>query len=175
MSEQYLEILSYIKLHFFNLILIILTISFTIFLFKKTKKILLRFSHVESNLPFSIKKIIKLILWIISLLVVLSQLGVDVSSVVTGLGLTGFALGFAFKDIISNCLAGVLIIIFRSFKKGDNVIVNITPVPIEGRVSEISVRYTILDNEEKTVYVPNSLLVTNIVTVKKTNIYGKNI
>ena len=39
----------------------------------------------------------------------LGSVGVDVSALVAGLGLTGFALGFALKDTISNLLSGVLI------------------------------------------------------------------
>src|SRR5690606_892742 len=39
----------------------------------------------------------------------LGTMGVDVAALVAGLGLTGFALGFALKDIISNLLAGVLV------------------------------------------------------------------
>ena len=36
--------------------------------------------------------------------------GIDVSALVAGLGLTGFALGFAFRYVLSNVLAGVLIL-----------------------------------------------------------------
>ena len=47
----------------------------------------------------------------------LGTVGVDVSALVAGLGLTGFALGFAIKDTISNILAGVLLLVYRPFSR----------------------------------------------------------
>ena len=55
------------------------------------------------------------------LVTALGTLGVDVSALVAGLGLTGFALGFAVKDTISNILAGVLLLVYRPFSKKDYV------------------------------------------------------
>ncbi|MFC1534926.1 hypothetical protein ACFL7M_16355 [Thermodesulfobacteriota bacterium] len=40
----------------------------------------------------------------------LGTLGINISAIVAGLGLTGFALGFALKDTISNLLSGILIL-----------------------------------------------------------------
>ena len=52
----------------------------------------------------------KLVLLAIGLVTASGNLGIDVSALVAGLGLTGFAVGFAVKDIISNWLAGILIL-----------------------------------------------------------------
>ena len=51
----------------------------------------------------------------------LGNLGVDVSALVAGLGLTGFALGFALRDTISNLLAGVLILLYSPFEIGNRI------------------------------------------------------
>ena len=51
----------------------------------------------------------------------LGTMGIDIAALVAGLGLTGFALGFALKDIVSNVLAGVLINVYKPFKQGDLV------------------------------------------------------
>ena len=51
----------------------------------------------------------------------LGNLGVDVSAIVVGLGLTGFALGFALRDTISNLLAGVLILLYSPFEIGNRI------------------------------------------------------
>ena len=60
-------------------------------------------------------------LLVAGLVTALGTLGVDVSALVAGLGLTGFALGFAIKDTISNILAGVLLLVYRPFSKTDYV------------------------------------------------------
>lgn len=51
----------------------------------------------------------------------LATLGVNVSALVAGIGLTGFAIGFALKDTISNFLSGVLILLYRPFEKGNRI------------------------------------------------------
>ena len=54
----------------------------------------------------------KLSLIVFGLVTALGTAGVNVSALVAGLGLTGFALGFAFRDVLSNLLAGVLILLY---------------------------------------------------------------
>jgi small-conductance mechanosensitive channel len=95
---------------------------------------------------------------------VLGTLGLDVTALVAGLGLTGFALGFALRDIISNTLAGVLILLFRPFHRGDHVSV----AGAEGVVEDVDLRYTTLLVDERTrVLVPNSTLFTNAIRVQR--------
>jgi small-conductance mechanosensitive channel len=91
----------------------------------------------------------------------LGTLGVNVSAMVAGLGLTGLALGLALKEVVSNAIAGVLILIYKPFKRGDVVAV----LAFKGRASEINLRYTTLDTPEGRVFVPNTLLLTNVMTV----------
>ena len=94
----------------------------------------------------------------------LGTLGLDVTALVAGLGLTGFALGFALRDIISNTLAGVLILLFRPFHRGDRVSV----AGAEGVVADVDLRYTTLVVDEGTrVLVPNSNLFTNTIRVER--------
>lgn len=68
-------------------------------------------------------------------------LGVNITGIVAGLGLTGFALGFALKDSIANLLAGVLILLYRPFDIGDRADVG----GLSGHVVKIDLRYTELD------------------------------
>jgi len=83
-------------------------------------------------------------------------LGVNVSALVAGLGLTGFALGYALKDSISNLLAGILILIYRPFGINNKVKVDKN----EGTVTHIDLRYTTLENETGKILIPNSKLFT---------------
>ncbi len=104
----------------------------------------------------------KVLLTLVGVLTGLGTVGVDLSAVIAGLGLTGFALGFALKDAISNFLAGALIMIYQPFKPADQVSVT----GLGGTVEDINLRYTVLRNEEgKKILIPNSLLFTNSITV----------
>lgn len=92
----------------------------------------------------------------------LGTLGVDVTGLIAGLGLTGFALGFALKDILSSTMAGVLILLNRPFTSGDRISVT----GLEGKVAAIDLRYTqIVDDTGKRHLVPNSTVIGSTVTV----------
>jgi small conductance mechanosensitive channel len=85
-----------------------------------------------------------------------------VKALVASLGLTGFALGFALKDIISNSLARVLILFYKPFHPGDHIDV----AGSEGIVSSVDMRYTtLIVNAGQRVLVPNSNLFTNTIRV----------
>lgn len=94
----------------------------------------------------------------------LGTLGVNVSALVAGLGLTGFALGFALRDALSNLLAGALIVIYHPFQIGDKISISGS----EGLVAEINLRYTVLEGDEQTFLIPNSILFTNTISLRKT-------
>jgi len=93
----------------------------------------------------------------------LGTLGIDITALVAGLGLSGFALSFAFRDAISNFLAGILIIVYEAFERGEEVEV----AGKKGIVREVKLRHTILENEHEAYLVPNSILLNNVVTVSK--------
>ncbi|HEX5577195.1 MAG TPA: mechanosensitive ion channel family protein, partial [Gemmatimonadaceae bacterium] len=78
------------------------------------------------------------------------------------LGIGGVAIGFAFKDIFENFLAGILILVTRPFRIGDQIIYG----NYEGTVEEIHTRATYLKTYDgRRVVVPNAQLFTNSVTV----------
>jgi small conductance mechanosensitive channel len=93
----------------------------------------------------------------------LGTLGVNITGIVAGLGLTGFALGFALKDSIANLLAGVMILLYRPFEVGDRIDVS----GLAGTVVHVDLRYTELDNERERVLVPNSKMLTDPIRVAK--------
>jgi len=93
----------------------------------------------------------------------LGTLGVNISGIVAGLGLTGFALGFALKDSISNLLAGVMILLYRPFEVGDRIDVG----GLSGVVMHVNLRYTEMESETERVLVPNAKLLIDPIRVAK--------
>jgi small-conductance mechanosensitive channel len=91
----------------------------------------------------------------------LGTAGINVSALVAGLGLMGFALGFALRDALSNLLAGALILIYRPFQRNDAIAV----AGFEGTVVDIDLRYTTLQAEGKKFLLPNSLLFTHAISL----------
>jgi small conductance mechanosensitive channel len=92
----------------------------------------------------------------------LGTLGLDVKALVAGLGLTGFALGFALKDIIANWVAGLLVLLYQPFRRADRI----ETAGSAGRVEAINLRYTVLQADDGSrILVPNSTLFTNSIRV----------
>lgn len=84
------------------------------------------------------------------------------NSLVQTLGIGGVAVGFAFKDIFQNFLAGVIILISRPFRIGDAIAVK----GYEGTVEDIQTRATMIrtyDNQR--IVIPNSTVFTQEVKV----------
>jgi small-conductance mechanosensitive channel len=101
-----------------------------------------------------LRRTIGLVMFFFGITTALGTLGVDVTAIVAGLGLTGFALGFALQDIISNFLAGVLLTVQRPFRRGNYIRVG----DKEGVVIDMDLRYTMLQRENVRILIPNSVL-----------------
>jgi small-conductance mechanosensitive channel len=91
----------------------------------------------------------------------LGTLGVNVTAMVAGLGLTGFAVGFALKDAVSNLVSGLMIVMYSPFDLGDEIEV----AGVTGKVSDINLRYVTVKTDTESVLIPNGNFVTN--TIKK--------
>lgn len=84
------------------------------------------------------------------------------SDLIGALGIGGVAIGFAFKDIFQNFLAGVLILVTKPFVVGDQIVFK----AFEGEVEDIQTRATYLRTYDgRRVIIPNGELFTNSVTV----------
>jgi small-conductance mechanosensitive channel len=66
-------------------------------------------------------QIAKAMLWVLGLLLVLSNLGVDVTSLIAGLGVGGIAIAFALQGILGDLFASFSIFLDEPFKVGDYV------------------------------------------------------
>ena len=78
------------------------------------------------------------------------------------LGISGVAIGFAFRDILQNFLAGILILVTRPFRIGDQIVFD----SFEGTVEDIKTRATYIRTYDgRRVVIPNAQLFTESVVV----------
>jgi small conductance mechanosensitive channel len=85
------------------------------------------------------------------------------SDLVQLLGVTGVAIGFAFRDILQNFLAGLLILLAEPFRIGDEIRVK----EFTGTVEDIQTRATLIRTDDgQRIVIPNASLFTESVTVK---------
>lgn len=85
--------------------------------------------------------------------IALSQIGINVTALLAGLGIVGFIIGFALQETLGNFAAGAMILIYHPFDVGDVVEV----AGVTGKVDQMNlVATTILTFDNQTLIVPNS-------------------
>jgi small conductance mechanosensitive channel len=88
--------------------------------------------------------------------------GINTKNVLSLLGVGSIAVGFAFKDIFQNLVAGVILLIREPYKQGDEVCVD----GFEGIVEEVETRAThIRTMDRRLVIIPNVRIFTEAITV----------
>lgn len=90
---------------------------------------------------------------IFGFLFALAQVGLDLTPVLTGLGVAGIVIGFALQDTLSNFASGMMILIYRPFDVGDFVEAG----GVAGKVGKMSlVNTTIRTFDNQVFMVPNA-------------------
>lgn len=93
--------------------------------------------------------------------VALSIGGVNLGWVVGSLGLVTVALGLALQDILSNFVAGIVLLLEHPFTRGDQIAMG----DVEGTVEDVRVRATQLRTPDgQQLIIPNKLLFTSVIT-----------
>ncbi|MDD3263575.1 MAG: mechanosensitive ion channel family protein [Candidatus Nanoarchaeia archaeon] len=102
-----------------------------------------------------IKGVIKVIVFFIGFIIILDYLGINVSSLIAGLGIGGIAVALAAQDTLSNFFGSISIFSDKPFKIGDRILV----LGYDGIIQEVGVRSTkIRLLSGNVVSIPNSLL-----------------
>ena len=92
------------------------------------------------------------LIWVIALLLVLGELGIDLAPLIAGAGIAGVALGFGAQNLVKDCLAGLFMLIEDQYGIGDVVDLG----EATGAVEQITLRTTVLRGQDGTVWhVPN--------------------
>ncbi len=124
--------------------------------------------HVSALLRDFIKNTTRKVLFLVGVMMALSELGIEVGPLIAGLGVAGFVIGFALQDSLSNFAAGVMILLYRPYDITDIVEV----AGHTGKVAEMSlVSTTLLTFDNQVLTVPNGKIwgdVIRNVTAKET-------
>lgn len=120
-------------------------------------------TRMRPELAELIGKLSYVLIWVIGILAAaVVATGLSVGQVVATLGLGSIALGFAFKDIIENFLAGIMILWKFPYNEGDFIHCE----DIEGKVLRIELRNTqVRQTDGQLIVMPNAMMFTNPVRV----------
>jgi small-conductance mechanosensitive channel len=106
----------------------------------------------------------------IATIVILDNLGVNVTGLIAGLGVGGIAIGLAAQGIFSDLFAAISIIFDRPFKRGDTITYDTTTARVE-RIGMKSTRLRAISGEEK--IISNSKLLEKEITNNTQTIYRR--
>lgn len=141
--------------------IVLLAIFFIVVRFARKKIIKFARSKADDQLLInfldSIFSLINYLIGFLLFLYIIGQTGIA-SSILGAAGISAFVIGFAFKDIGENLLAGVMMAFNRPFRIGDTI----KTADVEGSIVEMSLRDTHIKTfDGKDVYVPNGQILKN--------------
>ena len=122
-------------------------------------------ARVRDALVTLAQNLISIAAWIVGVAIAMTVIfpSVSPSDIIAGLGLTSVAIGFAFKDVFENFLAGVIILGREKLRMGDVIECE----EVYGRVESILIREThVRETDGELVIVPNSYLFKNPVNIE---------
>ncbi len=100
------------------------------------------------------------ILYLMALLIILANWGLNIGPILTGAGILGLAISFGSQTLVKDLIAGFFIIFEGQYNIGDTIkIID----KYEGKVEKLTLRLTILrDSKGNMIYIPNSQILAVI-------------
>lgn len=136
---------------------------------KTIKWVLRRNTQIDETQRLLVEKLTGILLFGIAAMVGIDLLGIDLTALAVFSGALGLAVGFGLQKTVGNLIAGIILLMDRSIKPGDVIVVgdgsmmgstnqNFANV---GRVAKIGVRaVSVVTRDGKKHLIPNELLMT---------------
>ena len=105
-----------------------------------------------------INNCLKYIVIFLTILVVLNSYGIDVSSILAGVGIMAAVLTLAFQDLAKDFIAGISIVMEDQFEIGDNVMIN----GFRGDVIEMGLKTTRIRDYKGAVQIISNHMITEV-------------
>ena len=142
------------------LVVLLLTGFFVWVAHRAIERVLRNRKRIRTSLKRLIANLAGIVIWFVGIMIAAIILfpGLTPSSLVAGLGLGTVAIGFAFKDVFENFLAGIIILFRTKMRIGDHIECE----GIEGQIEDILVREThVRRTDGQLTIVPNAMLFKN--------------
>ncbi|WP_411340454.1 mechanosensitive ion channel domain-containing protein [Sphingopyxis sp. J-6] len=138
---------------------------------RSIKWLLRRNTQIDATQRLLAEKLIAIALFVFAMLFGIDLLGIDLTALAVFSGAAGLAIGFGLQKTVGNLIAGIILLMDRSIKPGDIIVVgdgssmggSALPggVPNVGRVAKIGVRaVNVITRDGKKHLIPNELLMT---------------
>jgi moderate conductance mechanosensitive channel len=145
----------------FLLVLFMLALKLEWYLADKLKSVLLRRAHdhdgvhkIETEKRITtlmgiVKRLGRLIIWIVFGMIILRQLGLDIAPILAGAGIVGLAVGFGAQELVRDFISGFFMLLEDQIRRGDYAEIN----GVGGMVEKIELRTVVLRDMSGTVHI----------------------
>jgi len=140
---------------------------------RAVKWLLRRNGKIDDTQRILTEKLVAIALFTLAMLFGVDLLGIDLTALTVFSGAAGLAIGFGLQKTVGNLIAGIILLMDRSIKPGDVLVVGdaasmgvatLGGVPNVGRVDKIGVRaVSVVTRDGKKHLIPNELLMTQAV------------
>lgn len=117
---------------------------------------------VEGTLQSFLLSFINIVLKVFVFIIVLTTVGVQMTSIIAVLGAASLAIGMALSGTLQNFAGGMVILMFKPFKVGDVIEISTGQSGVVKKIMIFTTEIRTFDNE--IIFVPNSLLSNNMIT-----------
>jgi small conductance mechanosensitive channel len=115
--------------------------------------------EMEPPVRTLIVRIVRLMIFVMTMVIALDRFGVPVTTLVTGIGVAGVGIGLALQGVLGNLVAGLFIIVAKPFRVGEYIEL----LGVQGEVRTIELFSTILLHPDRSrVVIPNRKIVGEI-------------
>lgn len=146
-------------------VVVIVATYFIALLARRLVRRLLKHAKIRPSLANLIVILSSMGFWVLGIMIaaIIAFPNLTPTKMLAGLGIGSVAIGFAFKDIFENFLAGIIILLRREMRINDFIECE----GLEGKVENILVREThIRQTDGQLVIIPNSMLFKNPLTIR---------
>lgn len=117
---------------------------------------------VEGTLQSFLLSFINIVLKVFVFIIVLTTVGVQMTSIIAVLGAASLAIGMALSGTLQNFAGGMVILMFKPFKVGDVIEISTGQSGVVKKIMIFTTEIRTFDNE--IIFVPNFLLSNNMIT-----------
>lgn len=127
---------------------------------RMTSRLVRRSTHLDGSQKVLIQKLVGIVIVAFAIMLGIDLIGIDLTALTVFSGALGLAVGFGLQKTLGNLIAGVILLIDKSVKPGDVIVVGDT----FGAISKIGVRaVSVVTRDGKEHIIPNELLMTEAV------------
>lgn len=120
-----------------------------------------RLTRIEMEPPVRmlLARIVKILILVLTVMIVLDEVGVPIAPLIAGVGVAGLGVGFALQGVLSNVMAGLSIIFTKPYRVGEHI----SLLGVHGDVVTIDIfSTTLLHPDRSRVVIPNRKIVGEI-------------